>query len=73
MPITQIMILGLVVAGFAIFMITLVSVSTYVSIGKKEPALTRSVTPARRVGETATASLRPRNVGGPRGPLSNAS
>ncbi|HZZ88023.1 MAG TPA: hypothetical protein VFE13_06775 [Caulobacteraceae bacterium] len=47
----QTMLLGVIVAGFATFMITLFAVSLYVSAGRREdePAVPRVVTPARRV------------------------
>ena len=50
MPTTQLMLLGVMVAGFAIFMITLLGVSLYVSAGAKKPAPAEAspVSPARR-------------------------
>ncbi|HVN00500.1 MAG TPA: hypothetical protein VMT68_09815 [Caulobacteraceae bacterium] len=46
----QLMLLGLMLSGFAIFMIGLLGVSIYVATGERrqETAPARSVTPARR-------------------------
>ena len=54
MSVTELMILGLIVSGFAIFMITLLSVSLYTSAGKHEALLPISVTPARRSDAVGT-------------------
>ena len=48
MPVVQLMILGLIVSGFAIFIIVLLSVSLYASISKKQETPETTVTPARR-------------------------
>lgn len=53
MPIVQLMVLGLIVSAFALFIIVLLSVSLYVESGKKEEAPTTAVTPARRPGAGA--------------------
>jgi hypothetical protein len=55
MPIVQLMVLGLIISAFAAFIIVLMSVSIYVSIGKKEAAPATTVTPARRPDEAPVA------------------
>jgi hypothetical protein len=56
MPIVQLMVLGLIISGFVTFMIVLMGVSIYVSIGKSEAAPTTKVTPARRPDEGVAAN-----------------
>jgi hypothetical protein len=52
MPIEQLMVLGLIISGFAIFIIVLAGVSLCASVDKQEAApATTTVTPARRPGE----------------------
>jgi hypothetical protein len=55
MPLVELFVLGLIISAFGVFMISLLSVSLYVSAGKKEEAVSTIVTPARRAGETETA------------------
>ena len=52
MPMSEVVVLGLILAAFAAFGITLFSVSLYVTLGKPgpDPSVAREVTPARRVG-----------------------
>lgn len=56
MPIVQLMVLGLIISGFAIFIIGLLSVSIYVSISEKEEPPAATVTPARRPNEASLAN-----------------
>jgi len=58
MPLVQMMLLGVIVSGFIIFMITLFCVSIYVSAGSRraEQPIARTVTPARRFDETSHQS-----------------
>jgi hypothetical protein len=56
MPIAQLMVLGLIVSAFAIFIIVLLSASLYVAAERKEDAPVTSVTPARRPDAAAAAN-----------------
>jgi hypothetical protein len=56
MPIVQLMLLGLFISAFAAFIIVLMSVSIYVSIGRSEAAPATKVTPARRPDEGTVAN-----------------
>ncbi|MEJ0065086.1 MAG: hypothetical protein WDM85_06305 [Caulobacteraceae bacterium] len=57
MPIVQLLLLGLIISGFLIFMVTLLSVSIYVSLGSPTPKpVARTVTPARRFDEHRAGS-----------------
>ncbi|MBV9995906.1 MAG: hypothetical protein JO127_11920 [Caulobacteraceae bacterium] len=53
MPVAQLIFLGVVLSVFAIFMIVLMAVSIYVSMGGKSKEAKTSVIPARRAGETS--------------------
>ena len=53
MPIVQLMVLGLVISAFAIFIIVLLSVSLYASARRKDEAPATTVTPARRPDRAA--------------------
>jgi hypothetical protein len=57
MPIAQLLFLGLIISAFGVFMIVLLSVSLYVSAGKKEEPASTVVTLARRASQTETAKL----------------
>jgi len=55
-PMMQVMVLGLIISAFAIFIIVLLSVSLYVSAGRKAEAPARAVTAARRPDEAPPAT-----------------